>query len=44
MVAKVVDTIVNTARTGRIGDGKVFVLSVDDVVRIRTNERGEEAI
>ncbi len=44
MVAKVVDAIVNTARTGRIGDGKVFVLSVDEVVRIRTNERGEEAI
>ena len=44
MVAKVVETIVNAARTGRIGDGKVFVLSVDEVVRIRTGERGEEAI
>ena len=44
MVAKVVETIVNTARTGRIGDGKVFVLSVDEVVRIRTGEKGEEAI
>lgn len=43
-VAKVVETIVNAARTGRIGDGKVFVLSVDEVVRIRTGERGEEAI
>ncbi|MBI5888373.1 MAG: P-II family nitrogen regulator [Deltaproteobacteria bacterium] len=44
MVARVVETIVNTARTGRIGDGKVFVLSVDEVVRIRTGEKGEEAI
>lgn len=44
LVAKVVETIVNAARTGRIGDGKVFVTSVDEVVRIRTGERGEEAI
>lgn len=44
LVAKVVETIVNAARTGRIGDGKVFVLSVDEVVRIRTGERGDEAI
>jgi nitrogen regulatory protein P-II 1 len=44
MVAKVVETIVNAARTGRIGDGKVFVMSVDDAVRIRTGESGEEAI
>lgn len=44
MVTKVVETIVNSARTGRIGDGKVFVLSVDEVVRIRTGERGEDAI
>ncbi|MEK6759056.1 MAG: P-II family nitrogen regulator [Deltaproteobacteria bacterium] len=44
LVAKVVETIVNSARTGRIGDGKVFVTSVDEVVRIRTGERGEDAI
>jgi nitrogen regulatory protein P-II 1 len=44
MVAKVVETIVNAARTGRIGDGKVFVMSVDEAVRIRTGESGEEAI
>ena len=44
MVSKVVDTIVETAKTGRIGDGKLFVLSVDEVVRIRTGEKGEEAI
>jgi nitrogen regulatory protein P-II 1 len=33
-----------TARTGRIGDGKIFVCPVDDVIRIRTGERGEQAI
>jgi nitrogen regulatory protein P-II 1 len=44
MVATVVEAIVEAAKTGRIGDGKVFVLSVDEVVRIRTGEKGEEAI
>lgn len=44
MVAKVVETIVNTAKTGRIGDGKVFVYPVDEAIRIRTGEKGEEAI
>ncbi|MFQ5735496.1 MAG: P-II family nitrogen regulator [Thermodesulfobacteriota bacterium] len=44
LVTKVVETIVETAKTGRIGDGKVFVLSVDEAVRIRTGEKGEEAI
>ncbi|MDH4226891.1 MAG: P-II family nitrogen regulator [Deltaproteobacteria bacterium] len=44
VVAKVVDTIVNAAKTGRIGDGKVFVLPVDEVVRIRTGEKGEDAV
>jgi len=44
MVATVVEAIVEAAKTGRIGDGKVFVLSVDEAVRIRTGERGEEAI
>lgn len=44
LVAKVVDTIVEAAKTGRIGDGKVFVLPIDEVIRIRTNERGEEAL
>jgi nitrogen regulatory protein P-II 1 len=43
-VEKVVDTIVSGARTGEIGDGKVFVLPVDDVIRIRTGERGEDAV
>lgn len=41
---KVVDTIVESARTGRIGDGKVWVTPVDDVVRVRTGERGVGAI
>ena len=40
----VVDTIVETARTGKIGDGKIFVLPVEDVVRIRTGETGTEAL
>jgi len=44
LVARVVDTIMEASKTGRIGDGKVFVLSVDEAVRIRTGERGEEAI
>ena len=42
--AQVVDVIKEAAKTGRIGDGKIFVLPVDDVVRIRTGERGSDAI
>jgi nitrogen regulatory protein PII len=41
---KAVDTIVKAAKTGKIGDGKVFVLPLDEVVRIRTDERGEAAV
>ncbi|MBA2848058.1 P-II family nitrogen regulator [Thermosulfuriphilus ammonigenes] len=44
MVEKVVQTIIDSARTGKIGDGKIFVLPVEEVVRIRTGERGKEAI
>ena len=44
LVTKVVETVVEAAKTGRIGDGKVFVLSVDEVVRIRTGERGDDAV
>jgi nitrogen regulatory protein P-II 1 len=44
LVGKVVETIQNTAKTGRIGDGKIFILSVDDAVRIRTGEKGTDAI
>src|SRR5690242_18781004 len=43
-VSEVVDAIVNGARTGRIGDGKIFITAVEDVVRIRTGERGTAAI
>lgn len=44
MVDKVIETIVSTAKTGRIGDGKIFVTNVEEVVRIRTGERGDDAI
>ncbi len=44
LVDKVVDSIRSAANTGRIGDGKIFVLNLDEVVRIRTGERGEDAI
>jgi len=44
MAPKVVETIVEKARTGRIGDGKVFVYPVDEAVRIRTGETGPDAI
>ena len=44
VVAKVVETIEQAAKTGRIGDGKIFVTPVDEVVRIRTGERGEDAL
>jgi nitrogen regulatory protein P-II 1 len=41
---KVVETIVEAARTGKIGDGKVWVTSVEDVIRVRTGERGLDAL
>ncbi|HEX2500137.1 MAG TPA: P-II family nitrogen regulator, partial [Methylomirabilota bacterium] len=44
IVPKVVETIIAAAKTGSIGDGKVFVLPVEEAVRIRTGERGEDAI
>ena len=43
-VEEVVNTIVKTAQTGDIGDGKIFISPVEDVVRIRTGERGEKAV
>ncbi|MET0520853.1 MAG: P-II family nitrogen regulator [Jiangellaceae bacterium] len=43
-VEKIVDAVVNSARTGKIGDGKVWVTSVDDVIRVRTGERGLDAL
>jgi nitrogen regulatory protein P-II 1 len=44
LVDKAMDAIVKSARTGKIGDGKIFVFDVDQVVRIRTGETGEEAV
>jgi len=43
-VAKAVDAIVSAAKTGKIGDGKVFILPIEDAIRIRTEERGEAAV
>src|SRR6187455_2754725 len=44
MVTQVVDAIMKAAKTGRIGDGKIFVMPVEDVLRIRTGERGGDAL
>lgn len=44
IVGKTVDAIVKSAKTGKIGDGKVFVLPIEEAVRIRTDERGESAV
>ncbi len=44
MVTQVVEAILKAAKTGRIGDGKIFVVPIDEVVRIRTGERGADAI
>jgi len=41
---KVVDAVVEAARTGKIGDGKVWVTTIDEVVRVRTGERGLDAL
>jgi nitrogen regulatory protein P-II 1 len=44
MVDKVVSTIEEKAKSGKIGDGKIFISKVDEIIRIRTGERGESAI
>ncbi len=44
MVDEVVNTIITTANTGKIGDGKIFVQSIEEVIRIRTGETGPDAI
>ncbi len=44
MVDRAVDTIIQNARTGKIGDGKIFVHPIDEVIRIRTGERGKDAV
>lgn len=44
MVDKVVEAIIAAARTGRIGDGKIFIMPMEEVIRIRTGEKGADAI
>ena len=44
IVDKVIDSITKTAYTGKIGDGKIFVMNVEDAIRIRTGEKGDAAI
>jgi nitrogen regulatory protein P-II 1 len=44
LVADVVEAIMAAARTGKIGDGKIFVMNVEDTLRIRTGEHGEDAV
>lgn len=41
---EVIDTIVEAAKTGKVGDGKIFVYPVEDVIRVRTGERGKDAL
>ncbi|MBN2068168.1 MAG: P-II family nitrogen regulator [Opitutales bacterium] len=44
IVAKTVEAITNAAKTGKIGDGKIFVLPIEEAIRIRTDESGDSAI
>jgi nitrogen regulatory protein P-II 1 len=44
MVDKIVNAIIKSARTGQVGDGKIFIYSVEEVIRVRTEETGEDAI
>jgi nitrogen regulatory protein P-II 1 len=44
MVDRIVSTIIKTAKTGQVGDGKIFISSIEDVIRIRTEESGEAAV
>ena len=44
MVDKIVETIISSVNTGKIGDGKIFVLPIDNICRIRTGERDKDAI
>jgi nitrogen regulatory protein P-II 1 len=43
-VKEVTETIINSARTGRIGDGKIFIYPIGEIIRIRTGETGDEAV
>lgn len=44
LLEKAVNAVVGAAKTGKIGDGKIFISTIDDVVRIRTEEHGEKAV
>ena len=44
MVEQIVNTVIRVAKTGQVGDGKIFVYPVEDVIRVRTEESGEEAL
>ena len=44
LVEKAVEAIIGSAKTGRIGDGKIFIIPMDEAIRIRTGEKGEEAV
>ncbi|KGJ89254.1 P-II family nitrogen regulator [Thalassotalea sp. ND16A] len=44
LVERVIETIINSANTGKIGDGKIFVTNIEEIIRIRTGETGSEAI
>jgi nitrogen regulatory protein P-II 1 len=44
MVEKAIDAIISSAYTGQIGDGKIFISPIEETIRIRTKERGKEAI
>src|SRR3989304_5748615 len=44
MVERIVTTIIRASKTGQVGDGKIFISPIDDVIRIRTEESGEDAI
>jgi nitrogen regulatory protein PII len=44
IVEKLIEAIITAARTGNVGDGKIFISSVEDAIRIRTSERGMEAL
>jgi nitrogen regulatory protein PII len=41
---KIIDAILRTAKTGQVGDGKIFITNIEDVIRIRTDESGKEAL
>ena len=44
LVPEVVEAIISAARTGKIGDGKIFIMAIDEAIRIRTGERGDDAV